>query len=44
MFLILLLYADDTILFCNLEDIDIDNKEVYTNSEIATRPCMVISQ
>ena len=34
MFLIFLLYADDTTLFCNLEDIDSDNKEFTLNQEL----------
>ena len=50
MFFNFLLYADDTTLFCNLEDIDSDYKEfkrtrrrrrrqgIYTKSGIATRP------
>ena len=29
-----LLYADDTTLFCNLEDIDSDNKEFTLNQEL----------
>ena len=44
MFLIFLLYADDTTLFCNLEDIDSDDKEFTLNQELQKRPRMVISQ
>ena len=29
-----LLYADDTTLFCDLEDIDSDNKELTLNQEL----------
>ena len=32
----ILLYADDTTLFCNLEDIDSDNKEFTLNQDCNT--------